>query len=138
MWSFIFNSERRHAEQVPNYSKATTKAKKIQNFVYHLEVRFFFMLLKVVVCFLTQYSDIFIEELMDDVKHIIHLRKNAAVAIFVAGILFGLLLTPVIRLFAECLVNSFLQEPDTEQGFEDEGIGKDEVDEDDEEEKKER
>lgn len=44
----------------------------------------------------------------------------------------------MIRLFAECLVNSFLQEPDTEQGFEDEGIGKDEVDEDDEEEKKER
>ena len=51
--------------------------------------------------------------------------------IFIAGILFGLLLTPVLRLFAECLVNSFLQEPDSEQNYEDEGPGKDEVDEDD-------
>ena len=72
-------------------------------------------------------------------QHIIQLRKNAAVVIFVAGILFGLLLAPVLRLMAECLVNSFMQEPDPEQGYEDEGLGKDEVDEDDdEEEKKER
>jgi len=39
-------------------------------------------------------------------------------------------------LLVECLVNSFLQEPDTDQGFEDEGLGKDEVDEDEEEEEK--
>lgn len=83
--------------------------------------------------------DVFIEELMDDAKHIIELRKNAAAMIFIAGILFGLLLTPVLRLFAECLVNSFLQEPDSEQNYEDEGLGKDELDEDEEEEgKKER
>ena len=46
----------------------------------------------------------------------------------------------MLRLFAECLVNSFLQEPDSEQNYEDEGLGKDEVDEDEEEEegKKER
>lgn len=72
-------------------------------------------------------------------QHIIELRKNAAAMIFIAGILFGLLLTPVLRLFAECLVNSFMQEPDSEQNYEDEGLGKDEVDEDDEgEEKKDR
>ena len=59
--------------------------------------------------------------------------------IFIAGILFGLLLTPVLKLFAGCLVNSFLQEPDSEQNYEDEGLGKDEVDEDeDSEEKKDR
>lgn len=45
-----------------------------------------------------------------------------------------MLLLPVIRLLVECLVNTFLQEPDTDQGFEDEGLGKDEVDEDEEEE----
>ena len=59
-------------------------------------------------------------------QHIIELRKNAAAMIFIAGILFGLLLTPVLRLFAECLINSFLQEPDSEQNYEDEGLGKDE------------
>ncbi|XP_073240989.1 thioredoxin domain-containing protein-like [Porites lutea] len=80
--------------------------------------------------------DIFIEELMNDAKHIIQIRKSAAVFIFIAGILFGLLLLPVIRLLVECLVNTFLQEPDTDQGFEDEGLGKDEVDEDEEEEEK--
>ncbi|KAL9985763.1 hypothetical protein ACROYT_G008204 [Oculina patagonica] len=80
--------------------------------------------------------DIFIEELMDDAKHIIHLRKNAAGMIFIAGILFGLLLTPVLRLFADCLINSFVQEPDSEQNYEDEGLGKDEVDEEEEEEEK--
>ena len=69
-------------------------------------------------------------------QHIIELRKNAAAMIFIAGILFGLLLTPVLRLFAECLINSFLQEPDSEQNYEDEGLGKDEVDEDEEEEGK--
>ena len=69
-------------------------------------------------------------------QHIIELRKNAAAMIFIGGILFGLLLTPVLRLFAECLVNSFMQEPDSEQNYEDEGLGKDEVDEDDEEEEK--
>lgn len=72
-------------------------------------------------------------------QHIIELRKNAAAMIFIAGILFGLLLTPVLRLFADCLVNSFLQEPESEQNYEDEGLGKDEVDEDEEvEEKKDR
>lgn len=69
-------------------------------------------------------------------QHIIELRKNAAGLIFIAGILFGLLLTPVLRLFADCLINSFLQEPDSEQNYEDEGLGKDEVDEDEEEEEK--
>ena len=59
--------------------------------------------------------------------------------IFIAGILFGLLLTPVLKLFASCLINSFLQEPDSEQNYEDEGLGRDEVDEDEEvEEKKDR
>ena len=71
-------------------------------------------------------------------QHIIQLRKNAAVLIFIAGILFGLLMTPVIRLLAECLVNSFLQEPESDPSYEDEGLGKDEVDEDDKEEKKDR
>lgn len=72
-------------------------------------------------------------------QHIIELRKNAAAMIFIAGILFGLLLTPVLRLFADCLVNSFLQEPESEQNYEDEGLGKDEVDEDEEvQEKKDR
>lgn len=69
-------------------------------------------------------------------QHIIHLRKNAAGMIFIAGILFGLLLTPVLRLFADCLINSFLQEADSEQNYEDEGLGKDEVDEEEEEEEK--
>lgn len=72
-------------------------------------------------------------------QHIILLRKNAAAMIFIAGILFGLMITPVLKLFAECLIHSFLQEPDSEQNYEDEGLGKDEVDEDEEdEEKKER
>ena len=48
------------------------------------------------------------------------------------------MLIPVFRLLAECLVNSFMQEADSEQVYEDEGLGKDEVDEDDAEEKKER
>ncbi|KAK2565178.1 Thioredoxin domain-containing protein [Acropora cervicornis] len=83
--------------------------------------------------------DIFIEGLMDDIKHMIQLRKNAAVVIFFAGVLFGLMLTPVLKLLAECLINSFTQEPDQDL---DEGLGQDEVDEDEdqneEEEKKER
>ena len=66
------------------------------------------------------------------------LRKYAALVIFFSGTLFGLLLTPVTKLLLDCLVNSFQQEPDSEQGYEDEGIGRDEVDEDDREEKKER
>ncbi|XP_015758482.1 PREDICTED: thioredoxin domain-containing protein-like [Acropora digitifera] len=83
--------------------------------------------------------DIFIEGLMDDIKHMIQLRKNAAAVIFFAGVLFGLMLTPVLKLLAECLINSFTQEPDQDL---DEGLGQDEVDEDEdqneEEEKKER
>ncbi|PFX17881.1 Thioredoxin domain-containing protein [Stylophora pistillata] len=83
--------------------------------------------------------DVFLEEIMDDVRHIIMLRKNAAAMIFIAGILFGLMITPVLKLLAVCLYNSFLQEPDSDQNYEDEGLGKDEVDEDEEvEEKKER
>lgn len=69
----------------------------------------------------------------------IHLRKNAAAVIFFAGVLFGLMLTPVLKLLAECLINSFTQEPDQDL---DEGLGQDEVDEEEddneEEEKKER
>lgn len=85
------------------------------------------------------FSDVFLEEIMDDVRHIIMLRKNAAAMIFIAGILFGLMITPVLKLLAVCLYNSFLQEPDSDQNYEDEGLGKDEVDEDEEvEEKKER
>ncbi|RMX57200.1 hypothetical protein pdam_00017931 [Pocillopora damicornis] len=68
--------------------------------------------------------------------HIIMLRKNAAAMIFIAGILFGLMITPVLKLLVVCLYNSFLQEPDSDQNFEDEGLGKDEVDEDEEEEEK--
>lgn len=82
--------------------------------------------------------DIFIEGLMDDIKHMIQLRKNAAAVIFFAGVLFGLMLTPVLKLLAECLINSFTQEPDQDL---DEGLGQDEVDDEDqneEEEKKER
>lgn len=83
--------------------------------------------------------DVFLEEIMDDVRHIIMLRKNAAAMIFIAGILFGLMITPMLKLLAVCLYNSFLQEPDSDQNYEDEGLGKDEVDEDEEvEEKKER
>lgn len=83
--------------------------------------------------------DVFLEEIMDDVRHIIMLRKNAAAMIFIAGILFGLMITPVLKLLVVCLYNSFLQEPDSDQNFEDEGLGKDEVDEDEgEEEKKDR
>ena len=69
------------------------------------------------------------------------LRKNAAAMIFIAGILFGLMITPVLKLLVVCLYNSFLQEPESDQNFEDEGLGKDEVDEDEdegEEEKKDR
>ena len=62
-------------------------------------------------------------------------NKSAALAIFFVGTLFGLLLLPVLTLLFECLINSFMQEPDTD---EDEGLGRDEVDEDCEEEKKER
>ncbi|XP_068743689.1 thioredoxin domain-containing protein-like [Montipora capricornis] len=69
--------------------------------------------------------DVFVEDLMGDVKHMIHMRKNAAAVIFLAGILFGLMLTPVLRLLTEFLINSFTQEPEQE----DEGLGKDEVDE---------
>lgn len=64
------------------------------------------------------------------------LRKNAAAMIFIAGILFGLMITPVLKLLVVCLYNSFLQEPDSDQNFEDEGLGKDEGDEDEEEEEK--
>ena len=64
------------------------------------------------------------------------LRKNAAAMIFIAGILFGLMITPVLKLLVVCLYNSFLQEPDSDQNFEDEGLGKDEDEE--EEEKKDR
>ena len=63
------------------------------------------------------------------------LRKYAALVVFLAGILFGLLLIPVSSLLFECLVNSFMQEPGD---YEDEGLGKDEVDEDGDREKKER
>ena len=63
------------------------------------------------------------------------LRKYAALVVFLAGILFGLLLIPVSSLLFECLVNSFMQEP---EDYEDEGLGKDEVDEDGDREKKER
>ena len=92
-----------------------------------MEIVFFFIsVIVIIVSFLSRH------------QHIIQIRKSAAVFIFIAGILFGLLLLPVIKLLAECLVNSFLQEPDSEQGFEDEGLGKDEVDEDDGEEKKNR
>ena len=52
-----------------------------------------------------------------------------------AGILFGLLLIPVLSQLFECLVNSFMQEPEE---YEDERMGRDEVDEDGEDEKKER
>ena len=63
------------------------------------------------------------------------LRKYGALVVFLAGILFGLLLIPVLSRLFECLVNSFMQEPEE---YEVEGLGRDEVDEDGEEEKKER
>ena len=63
------------------------------------------------------------------------LRKYGALVVFLAGILFGLLLIPALSLLFECLVNAFMQEPEDYEG---EGMGRDEVDKDGEDEKKER
>ncbi|KAK3739396.1 hypothetical protein QZH41_018442 [Actinostola sp. cb2023] len=70
--------------------------------------------------------DVVIEDLMDDVKHIIHIRKNAAVLIFCSGVLFGLMLTQVLKCIVEFFISTFSKDGGSEEEEEEEEEEKDE------------
>ncbi|XP_031568356.1 thioredoxin domain-containing protein-like [Actinia tenebrosa] len=80
--------------------------------------------------------DVIVEDIMDDVKHVIHVRKNAALIIFFSGILFGLMLMPILKCVADFLISTFSHdEEDDEDEKEDED---NEVEEKEEEKSKEQ
>ncbi|XP_048581657.1 thioredoxin domain-containing protein [Nematostella vectensis] len=64
--------------------------------------------------------DVYVESVMEDIKHVIHIRKNAAALIFCSGALFGVMLTPMLKCIGDFLINTFAQEPDGEDGTENE------------------